>query len=95
MLARDSRLIATVMLRKCKEVFEDVKSLGPQNLAFLAGDMFQAIPPANTVLLKMDRDSYEAQLYMDMLMMVMQSGQERNKWNGRRSSLLQDLVTTR
>ncbi|KAF3444047.1 hypothetical protein FNV43_RR13737 [Rhamnella rubrinervis] len=52
MLARDSRLIATVMLRKCKEVFEEVKSLGPQNLAFLAGDMFQAIPPANTVLLK-------------------------------------------
>ncbi|KAF3443200.1 hypothetical protein FNV43_RR12881 [Rhamnella rubrinervis] len=157
MMARDSRLIATVMLRECKEVFEGVKSLvdvgggtgtmakaianafphikctvldlphviaglqGPQNLAFLAGDMFEAIPPANAVLLKwilhdwnhedcvrilkrckeaiprkeeggkvmiiemvieedqMDKDSYEAQLYLDMVMMVMQSGQERNQ----------------
>ncbi|KAF3444050.1 hypothetical protein FNV43_RR13740 [Rhamnella rubrinervis] len=88
MMVIDSRLIATVMLRECKEVFEGVKSLvdvgggtgtmamaiantfphmkctvldlpngvvslqGTENLAFVAGDIFEAIPPANAILLK-------------------------------------------
>ncbi|KAF3443197.1 hypothetical protein FNV43_RR12878 [Rhamnella rubrinervis] len=144
MMARDSRIIATAMLRECREVFEGVKSLvdvgggtgtmakaiadafphikcavldlphviaglqGTHNLDFLAGDMFEAIPPANAILLKnieamqrsnsgkgeggkvmiieivieedqMDKNSYEAQLQLDMVMMVMHSGKERNQ----------------
>ncbi|KAF3444049.1 hypothetical protein FNV43_RR13739 [Rhamnella rubrinervis] len=94
---------------------------GTHNLDFLAGDMFEAIPPANAILLKwilhdwndeecvrilkrckeaipgkgeggkvmiieivieedqMDKNSYEAQLQLDMVMMVMHSGKERNQ----------------
>lgn len=87
-MATDSLVIATIMLRECRGVFEGVKSLvdvggsigvmadaiaksfphmkcivfdlpqvvaglqGPQNLDFVGGDMFEAMPPANVMLLK-------------------------------------------
>lgn len=88
MMATDSRVIATVMLRECREVFQGVDSLvdvgggtgtmakaianafphmkctvldlphivaglqGTKNLDFVGGSMFEAIPPANAILLK-------------------------------------------
>ncbi|XP_049342551.1 probable O-methyltransferase 3 [Solanum verrucosum] len=91
---------------------------GSENLEFVAGDMFQKIPPANAVLLKsilhdwndeecvkilknckeairgsgkviiidmvmenpeLDDESVQAQLFIDMLMMVFVGSKERNK----------------
>ncbi|KAF3669944.1 hypothetical protein FXO38_07371 [Capsicum annuum] len=91
---------------------------GSENLEFVAGDMFQKIPPANAVLLKsilhdwndeecvkilknckdaitgsgkviiidmvmenpeLDDVSFQAQLFIDMLMMVFLGSKERNK----------------
>nr|AYC63502.1 O-methyltransferase [Scoparia dulcis] len=87
-IASDSRLVASVILKDCKQVFEGLKSLvdvaggtgtlakaiasaypemkcivfdlpnvvdgleGDQNLAYVGGSMFEAIPPADAVLLK-------------------------------------------
>ncbi|KAF3443208.1 hypothetical protein FNV43_RR12889 [Rhamnella rubrinervis] len=88
LMASDSKLIAKILLREYKEVFEGVKSLvdvaggtgtmakaiactfplmnctvfdlphvvadlkASENLNFIGGNMFEAIPPANAILLK-------------------------------------------
>lgn len=87
-MASDARLISSVVIKECKGVFEEIKSLvdvgggvgtmvkaiadafqhlqcidfdlphviagleGSNNLSYVGGDMFEAIPPANAVLLK-------------------------------------------
>ncbi|KAB2597607.1 trans-resveratrol di-O-methyltransferase-like [Pyrus ussuriensis x Pyrus communis] len=54
----DSKLIARVAVEECGGVFEGLKSLVDveegmaHNLGFVGGDMFDKIPPANAILLK-------------------------------------------
>ncbi|TXG55084.1 hypothetical protein EZV62_020340 [Acer yangbiense] len=65
----DSESISIVVIKECKEVFKGLKSLQVDvgggtgamagamndNLDFLEGDMFEAIPSADAVLLKDQR----------------------------------------
>ncbi|PON49144.1 O-methyltransferase COMT-type [Parasponia andersonii] len=157
-MASDARLVMTVVIDKCKGVFEGLESLvdvgggtgtvakaiatafpqiectvfdlphvvadlqGGDNLKFVGGDMFDAVPPAEAVLLKWilhdwtdeesvkilkkckeaisksnnrgkvividmkvendkdeDHESYETQLFFDMLMMALVTGRERSE----------------
>ncbi|KAF4397150.1 hypothetical protein G4B88_008996 [Cannabis sativa] len=154
-MASDARLVTSVLIKKCKGVFEGVDSLvdvgggtgtvaksiattfpqiqcsvldlphvvaglqGEKNLNFIAGDMFVEVPTAQWILhdwsdensikiLKkckeaitrsekkigkvividmiienekdeIDDESYETQLFMDMALMTLFSGQERNE----------------
>ncbi|KAJ1412216.1 S-adenosyl-L-methionine-dependent methyltransferase [Sesbania bispinosa] len=122
----DARLVISVVMEKCNEVFNGVESLvdvgggtgtmakviaksfpkmecivfdlphlvtgleGSENLKYISGDMFKAIPPADTILLKIiidmvmdngmeDDESVETQLFFDTMTMVMLNGKERNK----------------
>ncbi|XP_060960307.1 probable O-methyltransferase 3 [Cannabis sativa] len=159
-MASDARLVTSVLIKKCKGVFEEVDSLvdvgggtgtvakfiattfpqiqcsvldlphvvaglqGEKNLNFIDGDMFVEVPTAQVVLLKwilhdwsdensikilkkckeaitrsekkigkvvvidmiienekdeIDDESYETQLFMDMALLTLFSGQERNE----------------
>ncbi|XP_061347760.1 probable O-methyltransferase 3 [Gastrolobium bilobum] len=156
-MASDARLIASVVIERCKGVFNGLESLvdvggstgtmakaiaksfpqldctvfdlphvvadlqGSDNLKYVGGDMFHSIPPANAILLKSilhdwndeecvkilkkckeaimnkgkegkliiidmvigkekrDDESVEAQLFFDMLMMVLLTGKERSE----------------
>ncbi|PHT60259.1 hypothetical protein CQW23_02622 [Capsicum baccatum] len=62
-MASDSRLNTNVLITECKHVFEGLTSLvdvgggtgdlkGGGNLEFVGGDMFDQIPHANAILLK-------------------------------------------
>ncbi|KAK7321405.1 hypothetical protein VNO77_32024 [Canavalia gladiata] len=156
-MASDARLVSSLVIEKCKEVFAGVESLvdvgggtgtmakaiaksfphlectvfdlphvvagwqGSEKLKYVEGDMFEAIPPADAIMLKWilhdwkdeecvrilknckeaitregkkgkviiidtvmdvekrDDESMETQLFLDMLMMVLTTGKERNK----------------
>ncbi|RVW46714.1 Trans-resveratrol di-O-methyltransferase [Vitis vinifera] len=62
---------------------------GSKNLTYLPGDMFEAIPPADAILLKTwrfqnkkgdeDESNVETQLFFDMLMMALLPGREREE----------------
>ncbi|CDP21582.1 unnamed protein product [Coffea canephora] len=56
-MASDSRLVGSILIRDCKDVFSGLNSLvdvgaNNKNLAFVGGDMFVAIPPADAVIMK-------------------------------------------
>ncbi|GAA0174883.1 methyltransferase [Lithospermum erythrorhizon] len=89
-MAADARLVSSLVVRECKDVFEGVNSLvdvgggtgtmakaiadafpdlscvvldlphvvdglqGSSNLSFVAGDMFESVPPVDAILLKFD-----------------------------------------
>ncbi|KAL1808278.1 hypothetical protein ACET3Z_025268 [Daucus carota] len=161
-VAIDARLIGGVMIKECREIFEEIESVvdvgggtgtasmiiadafpnlrcinfdlphvvdgltSSENLVHVAGDMFQAVPPANVALLKwilhdwndeecvkilkrckeavesskekggrvmiietvvnadekqkqVDEETRETQLLLDMLMMVLVGGKERDE----------------
>ncbi|KAI9093320.1 hypothetical protein K1719_027334 [Acacia pycnantha] len=57
---------------------------GTSNLNYIGGDMFEAIPSADAVLLKWilhvkDHESVETQLFLDILMTVLFTGRERSE----------------
>ncbi|KAF5948267.1 hypothetical protein HYC85_014224 [Camellia sinensis] len=136
-MASDSRLITSVLIKTARraiaETFPDLKCTvfdlphvianlqGTENLEFVGGDMFEAIPHANAILLKWilhdwndeecvkilkkckeaiprkeeggkviiidmsvenqkgDDRSFKAQLFFDLLMMVLLTGKERDR----------------
>uniref|UniRef100_K7M863 O-methyltransferase domain-containing protein n=1 Tax=Glycine max TaxID=3847 RepID=K7M863_SOYBN len=56
-MASDARFVTSLVIEKCKGVFMGLESLvdvggGSENLKYVAGDMFEAIPPADAILLK-------------------------------------------
>ncbi|CAI8617400.1 unnamed protein product [Vicia faba] len=56
-MACETRMASSVVMGKCREVFEKMESLvdvggGSENLKFVGGDMFEAIPPTHSILLK-------------------------------------------
>nr|GEX84938.1 trans-resveratrol di-O-methyltransferase-like [Tanacetum cinerariifolium] len=63
-MTSDARLVTSVILKHCGSAFEGLNSIvdvgGTKNLSYIGGDMFQAIPKADAIFVKILKRCKEA-----------------------------------